>query len=98
MTTASFTNTWKRMRVYTAASPSGSSFSEIITGTVDPDIADADAALLSIATLAGVIPSAWTTAINVMIPKKKLSCHVIKLRINVLFPSTVIYCVLSFPP
>jgi hypothetical protein len=54
MTTASFTNSWKRMQVYTAASPFGPSFSEIITGTADPDIADADAALLSIATLAGV--------------------------------------------
>jgi hypothetical protein len=78
--TADFTKSWKKMRVYTAASPFGPSFSEIITGTTnDPDIADANAALLSIATLAGVIPLAWTTAIDVMIPKKKLSRHVTKL-------------------
>jgi hypothetical protein len=57
---------------------------KVPTGTSDPAIADNDAALLSIATLTGVIPSNWTTAIDVMIPKKKLSEHVTKLRIIVL--------------
>jgi hypothetical protein len=85
MTTNQFTTSWKKMKVRTAASSFGPSFSKIVTGTANSEIADIDASLLSIATMTGVIPSNWTTAIDVMIPKKKLSRHVTKLRIIVLF-------------
>jgi hypothetical protein len=76
---------WKRMRTHTAASTFGPSFSEFIAGTNSEPVAEVDAAIVSIAAAAGYCPLRWSTAIDVMIPKKKLSRDVKKLRIIVLF-------------
>jgi hypothetical protein len=84
-TTAEHIKGWRRMRVHTAASPFGPSFSEFIAGTETEPVAEVDAAIVSIAAAAGYCPQRWSTAIDVMIPKKKLSKDVTKLRIIVLF-------------
>jgi hypothetical protein len=86
-TTKDHIKSWKKMRVHTAASTFGPSFSEIITGTEDETIAEVDAATVSIAALTGYCPKRWSDAIDVMIPKKAASKHVEKLRIIVLFHS-----------
>jgi hypothetical protein len=75
------------MRVHTAASTFGPSFSEIITGADDKNIAEVDASIVSISALTGYCPKRWSDAIDVMIPKKAASKHVEKLRIIVLFHS-----------
>jgi hypothetical protein len=59
MSTEAFTTSWQWTRVNTAASPFGPSFSEIIAGTMDPEIAESN----------------WTTAVDVMIPKKGVRTH-----------------------
>jgi hypothetical protein len=84
-TTDNHIKSWKKMRVHTAASTFGPSFSEIITGTEDEAIAEIDAAIVSIAAITGYCPKRWSDAIDVMIPKKAASKHVEKLRIIVLF-------------
>jgi hypothetical protein len=73
------------MKVHTAASPFGPSFSEFIAGTGSDPVAEVGAAIVSIAAAAGYYPKWWSTAIDVMIPKKKLSRDVTKLRIIILF-------------
>jgi hypothetical protein len=75
------------MRVGTASSTFGPSFSEIISGTENVAIAEIDAAIVSITALTGYCPKRWFEAIDVMIPKKTNSKHVQKLRIVVLFHS-----------
>jgi hypothetical protein len=75
------------MRVGTASSTFGPSFSEIIAGTENVAIAEIDAAIVSIPALTGYCPKRWSEAIDVMIPKKADSKHVEKLRIIVLFHS-----------
>jgi hypothetical protein len=74
------------MRVHTAASTFGPSFSEIITGTYAEPIAEVDAPIMLIPALTGYYcPLRWSKAIDVIIPKKGASKHVEKLRIIVLF-------------
>jgi hypothetical protein len=85
MTTDEHIKGWKNMRVGTAASIFGPSFSEIIAGTKNVTIAEVDAAMVSIATLTGYCPHRWSEAIDVMIPKKADYIHVKKLRIIILF-------------
>ena len=85
VSTAEHIQGWKRMKTYTAASTFGPSFSEFIAGTSNEPVAEVDAAIVSIAAAAGYCPIRWSTAIDVMIPKKKLSRNVKKLRIIVLF-------------
>jgi hypothetical protein len=84
-TTQEHTQGWKHMKAHTAASSFGPSFSEFIAGTESNPVAEVDAAIVSIAAAAGYCPQRWSTAIDVMIPKKKLSRDVTKLRIIVLF-------------
>jgi hypothetical protein len=84
-TTQEHNQGWKHMKVHTAASPFGPSFSEFITGTGSDPVAEVDAAIVSIAAAAGYCPKRWSTTIDVMIPKKKLLQDVTKLRIIVLF-------------
>jgi hypothetical protein len=86
-TTAEHIKSWKKMRVGTASSTFGPSFSEIIAGTEDVTIAEVDAAIVSITALTGYCPKRWSEAIDVMIPKKADSKQVKKLRIIVLFHS-----------
>jgi hypothetical protein len=66
----------KKMRVGTASSTFGPSFSEIIAGTENVAIAEIDAAIVSITALIGYCPKRWSEAIDVMIPKKADSKHV----------------------
>jgi hypothetical protein len=73
------------MKVHTATSPFGPSFSEFIAGTNNEPVAEVDAAIVSIAAAVGYCAQQWSTAIDAMIPKKKLSRDVTKLRIIVLF-------------
>jgi hypothetical protein len=73
------------MKVHTAASPFGPSFSEFIAGTGNEPVAEVDAAIVYIAAAGGYCPQQWSTAIDVMIPKKTLSRDVTKLQIIVLF-------------
>ena len=73
------------MKTYTATSTFGPSFSEFIAGTCHGPIAEVDAAIVSIPAATGYCPIRWSTAIDVMIPKKKLSRNVKQLRIIVLF-------------
>jgi hypothetical protein len=85
-TTAEHIKGWKRMKKHTAASTFfGPSFSKFIAGTCHEPVAKADAAIVSIPAAAGYCPIRWSTAIDVMIPKKKLSRNVTKLQIIVLF-------------
>jgi hypothetical protein len=85
VTTQEHIKSWKKMRVHTAASTFGPSFSEIITGTYAEPITEVDAAIMLIPALTGYCPLRWSKAIDVMIPKKAASKHVEKLRIIVLF-------------
>jgi hypothetical protein len=78
------------MRVHTAASTFGPSFSEIITGTYAEPIAEVNAAIMSIPALTGrYCPLRWSKAIDVMIPEKAAWKHVGKLRIIVLFHALI---------
>jgi exonuclease III len=85
VSTAEHVQSWKRMKGHTASSTFGPQFSDYIAGTHNINVADVDAALASIPIAAGYCPQAWQQAIDVMIPKKKLSSEVEKLRIIVLF-------------
>jgi hypothetical protein len=76
---------WKKMRVNTGSSPYGPLFCDYIAGLNDPEVAAVDASLSSIPYMIGLSPSQWQEAADVMIPKKKSSRHVEKLRIIVLF-------------
>ena len=73
------------MRVNTGSSPYGPMFCDYIAGLNDPEVAAIDASLSSIPYMIGLSPSQWQEAADVMIPKKKSSRHVEKLRIFVLF-------------
>ena len=85
VSTADHIRSWKRMKGHIASSSFGPQFSNYIAGTQNIQVADIDAALASIPIAAGYCPQAWQQAIDVMIPKKKLSAAVEKLRIIVLF-------------
>jgi hypothetical protein len=76
---------WKRMKARTGSSPYGPLFCDYIAGTQDPQVAEVDASLSSIRYMVGFSPAAWQKASDVMIPKKKSSHNVEKLRIIVLF-------------
>jgi hypothetical protein len=76
---------WKRMRARTGSSRYSPLFCDYIAGTHDRDVAEVDASLSSIPYLVGFSPALWQEATDVMIPKKKSSRHVEKLRIIVLF-------------
>ena len=76
---------WKKMRARTSSSPYGPMFCDYIAGSKDLEVAAVDASLSSIPYLIGFSPSQWQKASDVMIPKKKSSRHVEKLRIIVLF-------------
>ena len=84
-TTQEHCDSWKRMRLNTGSSPYGPQFCDYIAGTKDNQVADVDASLASIPYLVGFSPSQWQEAADVMIPKKKTSRHIQKLRIIVLF-------------
>ena len=85
VTTAEHIHSWNRMKGHTASSNFGPLFSDYIAGAQNIHIADVDAALASIPILSGYCPKAWQQAVDVMIPKKKLSADVEKLRIIILF-------------
>ena len=76
---------WKKMRTNTGSSPYGPLFCDYIAGTQDHAVADVDASLSSIPYITGFSPTQWQEAADVMIPKKKTSRNVQKLRIIVLF-------------
>jgi hypothetical protein len=59
-TTEEHIKSWKKMRVGTASSTLGPSFSEIIEGTEDVAIAEVDAAIVSITALTGYCPKRWS--------------------------------------
>jgi hypothetical protein len=63
-TTEEHIKSWKKMRVGTASSTFGPSFSEIIAGTEEVAIAEVDAAIVSIAALTGYCPKRWSEAIG----------------------------------
>jgi hypothetical protein len=86
-TTKDHITSWKKKRVHTAASTFGPSYSEIITGADNENIAEVDAAIVLIPALTGYCPKRWSDTIDVMIPKKAASKHVGKLQIIVLFHS-----------
>ena len=85
VTTEEHCRSWKRMRLNTGSSPYGPLYCDYIAGTEDSLVAEVDASLSSIPFLAGFSPQQWQEATDVMIPKKKSSRHVQKLRIIVLF-------------
>ena len=76
---------WKRMNIRTGSSPYGPLFCDYMAGTQDIEVAAVDASLSSIPYMTGFSPGVWRKASDVMIPKKKSSRHVQKLRIIVLF-------------
>lgn len=84
-TTEEYCHAWNKMRVNTGSSPYGPIFCDYIAGVQDSEVASIDASLSSIPYIAGFSPSQWQEASNVMIPQKKTSRHVEKLRIIVLF-------------
>lgn len=85
VTTEDHCKSWKKMRLQTGSSPYGPLFCDYIAATHDPEVSEVDASLSSIPFMAGFSPSQWQEATDVMIPKKKSSRHVQKLRIIVLF-------------
>ena len=76
---------WKKMKKTTSSSPFSASFTELIAGCEDIRVADIDACFASIPLQAGFCPKSWMKAVDIMIPKKKTSREVEKLRIIVLF-------------
>jgi hypothetical protein len=78
-------NSWRRMNIRTGSSPYGPLFCDYMAGAQDPEVAAVDASLSSIPYMTGFSPTIWQKASDVMIPKKKSSRHVQKLRIIVLF-------------
>jgi hypothetical protein len=76
------------MRSGTAAGQFSPSFSEIIAGTEDLQVAKVDASIVSIPARTGYCPKRWSKVIDVMIPKKAASKNVEKLCIIVLFHSS----------
>jgi len=83
--TLSHQHSWQRMPARTGSSPYGPLFCDYIAGAQDSTVADVDASLSSIPYLVGFSPTLWQEATDVMIPKKRTSRHVQKLRIIVLF-------------
>lgn len=83
--TEEHTKGWKKMRANTGSSPYGPLFCDYIAGTHHSEVADVDASMASIPFMTGFTPTQWREATDVMIPKKKSSRHVQKLRIIVLF-------------
>ena len=83
--TETHSQSWRRMNIKTGSSPYGPLFCDYIAGTKDRIVAEVDASLSSIPYIAGFSPTQWQKASDVMIPKKKSSRHVGKLRIIVLF-------------
>ncbi len=81
VSTASYMQGWKKMRSMTACSPFGPSFSDLIAGCDDFEVATIDAALTSIPLITGYCPVSCAKAVEMMIPKKQTATHVTKLRI-----------------
>ena len=76
---------WKKMKSKVNASPFGNTFADYIAGCEDVAIALVDSLLGFIPCFTGMIPDSWLHVIDVMIPKKKSSTHVSKMRMIVLF-------------
>ena len=85
VTTEAHCDSWKRMNIRTGSSPYGPLFCDYVAGIQDQEVAAVDASLSSIPYMIGFSPTLWQEASDVMIPKKKSSRHVQKLRIIVLF-------------
>ena len=81
VSTKDYCKAWRRVRKKTVASPFGPSFSELIAGTYNPEVAEIDAAMESIPMSAGYPPEQWERGVDQMIPKKKHTKHVTELRI-----------------
>ena len=76
---------WRRMKPTTSSSTFGPGFIDYIAGSYNAIIAEFDATMSSIPFLSGYSPQAWSSAIDVMIPKKARTLEVEKLRIIVLY-------------
>ena len=85
ISTASYRESWKKMKPNTSSSPFGPSFVDYIAGSRDQQIADFDATMANIPYASGHSPESWTKMMNVLIPKKTTSSAIEKLRIIVLF-------------
>jgi hypothetical protein len=85
ISTASYRQSWSKMRPNTSSSPFGPSFVQYIAGSRDSNVADFDATMANIPYASGYSPEVWTKMIDVLIPKKTTSVAIEKLRIIVLF-------------
>ena len=85
LTAQAHTFGWHKMKSTTSASPHGPSFVDYIAGSLNGTIAEFDATMSSIPFQTGYAPQAWSTATDVMIPKKATSISVEKLRIIILY-------------
>ena len=84
-TSAQHSAGWKKVRANTSSCPSGPGFVDYIAGSRDPIISDFDATMASIPFYVGYSPHSWSTATDVLIPKKAESISVEQLRIIVLY-------------
>jgi hypothetical protein len=85
ITTASYCESWKKMKPNTSSSPFGPTFVHYIAGSQDSEIAEFDATMANIPYASGHSPDSWTKMVDVLIPKKTSSAAIEKLRIIVLF-------------
>jgi hypothetical protein len=85
ISTASYRESWQKMKPTTSSSPYGPTFVHYIAGSQDPEIAEFDATMANIPYASGHSPEAWTKMVDVLIPKKTSSAAIEKLRIIVLF-------------
>jgi hypothetical protein len=85
ISTASYRESWRKMKPNTSSSSYGPMFVHYIAGSQDPEIAEFDATMANIPYASGHSPKAWTDMVNVLIPKKTSSAAIEKLRIIVLF-------------
>lgn len=76
---------WKKMKERISSSPHAPNFADYKAGALSTRIAKTDTLMANIPFLAGFCPTSWSTAMDVMIPKKSDSSDVKKLRIIVLF-------------
>jgi hypothetical protein len=85
ISTASYQESWGKMKGRTSSSPFGPTFVHYIAGSQDQSVADFDATMANIPYASGYCPEVWTKMTDVLIPKKTTSSAIEKLRIIVLF-------------
>lgn len=76
---------WKKVKARTSASPDGPGFVDYIAGSKDPAISAFDSIMSSIPFCTGYAPDSWSSATDVLIPKKADTIEVEKLRIIILY-------------